>query len=129
MTQNSAPTSPTAPAEGAAESDRSLLAAELALGILPDAEAETTRARLSDPAFAADHLQWQERFAAMTLRQTPVMAPARARQRIREGLGHAQAPLSIDPTEQPSPWLRRLLWLALLGGIALLIWWVMNGQG
>ena len=43
MTQNSAPTTPTTPAEDATESDRSLLAAELALGILSDAEAEETR--------------------------------------------------------------------------------------
>ena len=46
---------------------------------------------------------------------TPVMAPARARQRIREHLGHGMAPLSVDPLER-RPW-----WRGPFGIIAILL--------
>lgn len=71
------------------------LAAELALGLLEGAEAQAVVTRLAqDPGFAQRVRDWQERLAGMANELTPVMPPARARQRIREELGHAQAPLS-----------------------------------
>lgn len=82
------------------------LAAELALGLLEGAEAEAAVARLStDPAFAQSVRDWQERLAGLALGLTPVMAPARARQAIRERLGHSVAPLSQDPNAR-TPWWR-----------------------
>ncbi|MBU2958148.1 anti-sigma factor [Paracoccus sp. 1_MG-2023] len=82
------------------------LAAELALGLLDGAEAEEAVARLStDPAFAGQVREWQERLAGLAEGLTPVMAPARARQYIRERLGHAESPLASDPAEG-TPWWR-----------------------
>lgn len=91
------------------------LAAELALGLLSGPEAEAAVARLStDPAFAGLVRDWQERLAAMAENLTPVMAPARARQGIRERLGHIAAPLSEDPAARGGWW--RGPW-AVLGGL------------
>lgn len=82
------------------------MAAELALGLLDGPEAEEAVARLSaDPVFAQSVRDWQERLAGLALGLTPVMAPARARQAIRERLGHSAAPLSTDPTAR-TPWWR-----------------------
>ncbi|MFN3275105.1 MAG: anti-sigma factor domain-containing protein [Paracoccus sp. (in: a-proteobacteria)] len=82
------------------------LAAELALGLLDGPEAEAAVARLStDPVFAQSVRDWQELLAGLALRLTPVMAPARARQAIRERLGHSVAPLSTDPNAR-TPWWR-----------------------
>lgn len=96
------------------------LAGETVLGV---AAADEAARGASDPGFAAEMRQWQERLASLALGLTPVMAPARARQRIREKLGHAVALLSIDPLEQPSRrrWPLALLALALAAGAAL--WW------
>lgn len=106
-----------------------ILAAELALGLLEGEEAAAAVARLSaDPAFAEDLRAWQERLAGTALGLTPVMAPARARQRIREKLGHAAAPLSVDPLEKPSRWPRLLVVLALLA-VGAAIWWVLAQPG
>lgn len=93
------------------------MAAELALGLLDGAEAQEAVARLSqDPQFAQSVRDWQERLAAMTDDLTPVMAPARARQAIRERLGHARAPLTRDPNERGTWW--RSPWGALVGALA-----------
>lgn len=93
------------------------LAAELALGLLDGAEAQAAVARLSqDPEFAQSVRDWQERLAAMADNLTPVMAPARARQAIRERLGHAQAPLTRHPNGRRSWW--RGPWGALAGALA-----------
>nr|WP_111297818.1 anti-sigma factor [Paracoccus saliphilus] len=93
------------------------LAAEVALGLLDGAEAQDAVARLSqDPQFAQLVRDWQERLAGLADDLTPVMAPARARQGIRERLGHAQAPLARDPNERSSWW--RGPWGALLGTLA-----------
>ena len=101
---------PLTPAE-----DDEALAAELALGLLDGPEAEAAVARLStDPGFAQAVRDWQERLAGLALGLTPVMAPARARQYIRERLGHADAPLATDPTER-RPWWRGPG--ALMGGL------------
>lgn len=82
------------------------LAAELALGLLDGPDAEAAVARLStDPVFAQSVRDWQERLAGLALGLTPVMAPARARQAIRERLGHSVAPLSTDPNAR-LPWWR-----------------------
>lgn len=87
----------------AAEDADSLAAAEQALGLRP---ADATATVRPDLAF------WQERLARFADELTPVMAPARARQRIRETLGHGMAPLSVDPTEK-RPWWRGPLGIAL----------------
>lgn len=98
MSESDAPLTPS-------EEDQAL-AAELALGLLDGPEAEAAVARLSsDPAFAQEVRDWQERLAGLAEGLTPVMAPARARQYIRERLGHAGAPLASDPTES-APWWR-----------------------
>lgn len=98
------------------------LAAELVLGVLEDSDAQAARARQgSDPAFAALVRDWQERMAGMVTDMTPIMAPARARQRVRETLGLVAAPLSVDPTET-TPWYRGpvglILLVLILGGAA-----------
>jgi len=82
------------------------LAAELALGLLDGDEARAAQARAADdPVFACAVRDWQERLAGMAEALTPVMAPARARQGIRERLGHSQPPLASDPTAR-TPWWR-----------------------
>lgn len=98
------------------------LAAELALG-LTDSKGEA--ARLSaDPAFTQRLRDWQERLAVLMEDLTPVMAPARARQRIRESLGHGVAPLSVDPLEK-TPWWRgwgATLVVVLVAAAGLYLW-------
>ncbi|WP_347139606.1 sigma factor [Paracoccus sp. SSK6] len=98
------------------------LAAELALG-LTDSKGDA--ARLSaDPAFAQRLRDWQERLAVLMDDLTPVMAPARARQRIRESLGHGVAPLSVDPLEK-TPWWRgwgATLVAGLIAAAGLYLW-------
>lgn len=94
------PDAPLTPAE-----DTEALAAELALGLLEGAQAQAAADRLSqDPDFARAVRGWQERLAELALTLTPVMAPARARQAIRERLGHAQPPLANDPNARPAWW-------------------------
>lgn len=99
-----------------------VLAAELALGLLEGDEAAAAVTRLgSDPAFAQAVRDWQERLATLAEGLTPVMPPARARQRIRETLGHGVAPLSVDPTERPAWWrgpLGAILGLAAVAAVA-----------
>ena len=80
----------------AADDGDSLAAAERALGIQITQPASPDRAQVAE---------WQERLARFADDLTPVMAPARARQRIRENLGHGAAPLSVDPLER-RPWWR-----------------------
>ncbi|RMC33261.1 hypothetical protein [Paracoccus alkanivorans] len=103
------------------------LAAELALGLLEGEEAQAAVARLSDdPAFAQSVRDWQERLAGMTEGLTPVMAPARAWQGIRERLGHIAAPLTEDPAKSPSWWrgpAGMLLGLIVIAAIAAFLWW------
>lgn len=82
------------------------LAAETALGLLDGNEADEIAQRLShDADFAARVRAWHERLAGLAERLTPVMPPAGARQRIKERLGHAHQPLSVDPTAR-LPWWR-----------------------
>ncbi|WP_405406389.1 anti-sigma factor domain-containing protein [Paracoccus sp. Ld10] len=89
------------------------LAAELALGLLDGPEATAATDRMSiDPDFARIVHDWYERMAGMAEALTPVMAPARARQAIRERLGHINPPLANDPTER-TPW-----WRGPLGALA-----------
>lgn len=78
----------------AADEGDSFAAAEQALGL-----------RNGPAADEAELAAWQERLARFADDLTPVMAPARARQRIREQLGHGHAPLSVDPLER-KPWWR-----------------------
>lgn len=73
-----------------------MLAAEMALGLADR--------RATDPALADRMRDWQEHLSRFAGDLTPVMAPARARQRIRESLGHGKAPLSVDPLEPASRW-------------------------
>lgn len=115
------PDTPLTPAE-----ETEALAAEQALGLLEGDEAREARARMdADPAFARAVCDWQERLAAMAEDLTPVMAPARARQAIRERLGHAIPPLSNDPVA-PRPWWRgpigALAGLAAAAAVAVAIW-------
>ena len=67
--------------------------------------------------------EWQERLARFADDLTPVMAPARARQRIREHLGHGLAPLSVDPLER-RPWWRRPLGILAILLVATVVWYV-----
>jgi len=102
------------------------LAAELALGLLEGAEAQAAVARLSqDLAFARSVREWQERLAGLADQLTPVMAPARARQAVRERLGHAVAPLTRDPSER-TPWWRgpigALTGLLAAAAVVALLW-------
>lgn len=102
------------------------LAAELALGLLEGAELEAARARLAtDDAFACAVRDWHERMAGMAEGLTPVMAPARARQGIRERLGHAAPPLANDPNAR-RPWWRgpmgALAGLAAVGAMVAALW-------
>lgn len=82
----------------------SFAAAEQALGL-----------RTGEPLDRTLLADWQERLARFADDLTPVMAPARARQRIREHLGHGMAPLSVDPLER-RPW-----WRGPFGIIAILL--------
>lgn len=102
------------------------LAAELALGLLEGEEAKAAVTRLSeDPAFAQNVRDWQERLSGMAEGMTPVMAPARAWQGIREKLGHVAAPLTEDPTRS-HPWWRGpagiFAGLCAVAAIALFLW-------
>lgn len=104
------------------------LAAELALGLLEGDEAQAAVARLSsDPAFAQLVRDWQERLAGLADGLTPVMAPARARQRIRETLGHGAAPLSQPAgSAARAPWWRgpvgAILGLGAVAALAAVLW-------
>lgn len=88
-------------------------AAEMALGLR----------RAGDPALQARLLHWQEKLAALAGNLTPVMAPARARQRIREALGHGQPPLSVDPAARRPRW-RGAVLVALMALAAALAWYL-----
>lgn len=81
-------------------------------------------ARLSgDDHVAATVQTWQSDAVAPAMALTPILPPARARQMIRETLGHVAPPLTEDPLE-PAPRGRWLLALALLATLAA-IWWIM----
>ncbi len=99
-----------------------VLAAELALGLLEGDEAAQAVARLAQDAdFAQSVRAWQERLAGLAEELTPVMPPARARQRIREELGLAEPPLSRIPDSRIRWWQRPLpLFGALGSGLAAL---------
>ncbi len=99
-------------AEHAAEDADSLAAAEQVLGL--------RRGATADAGLIA---QWQERLARFADDLTPVMAPARARQRIREHLGHGLAPLSVDPLER-RPWWRGPLGILAVLLVAAVVWYV-----
>lgn len=101
-----------APDEG-----ESLAAAEQALGL--------RTGPAPDPARLAE---WQERLARFADGLTPVMAPARARQRIREHLGHGVAPLSVDPLER-TPWWHGPLGIIAIVLILALAWYFWMGRG
>lgn len=91
-----------------------LLAAELVLGLLDEETTEATLNRKADePDLRAIVGGWKENLAPLTAGLTPIMAPARARQRTRETLGLIAAPLAEDPNEQSPRYLRRLM-IALL---------------
>lgn len=97
------------------------LAAELALGLLEGDEAQQAVARLAqDPALALRVRDWQELLAGMAADLTPVMPPARARQRIREQLGHIAPPLSQVPDARIRWWQRPLGLLGAMVAVAAL---------
>lgn len=92
------------------------LAAELALGLLDDDASEAALNRKSDePDFRRLVRGWQEYLAPLATNLTPIMAPARARQRTRETLGLIAAPLVEDPSEK-TPWYR-----GRMGALALVL--------
>lgn len=98
----------------AADDADSVAAAEQALGL-----------RQGEPTDSAQLADWRERLARFADDLTPVMAPARAWQRIRENLGHGVAPLSVDPLER-APWWRGtggILALILLAAVAAWFLW------
>ncbi|MTD99546.1 hypothetical protein GIY56_04515 [Paracoccus sp. YIM 132242] len=96
----------------AADEGDSLAAAEQALGL-----------RGGEPLDKARLADWQERLARFAGDLTPVMAPARARQRIREHLGHGLAPLSVDPLER-KPWWRGPAGIVAILLVAAVAWYV-----
>lgn len=99
----------------AADGPDRLAAAEQALGLRSRAGQQADKAQVAD---------WQERLARLAGDLTPVMAPARARQRIRESLGHGVAPLSVDPLER-TPWWRSMGGMAailLVAALGLYLW-------
>lgn len=80
------------------DDEAQVLAAEFALGLLEDDEAEAARARMAEDAgFAAMVRMWQERLAGMAEELTPVMTPARAKLGIQRALGHSDGSLSDVP--------------------------------
>ncbi|MFV0385227.1 hypothetical protein [Paracoccus sp. (in: a-proteobacteria)] len=103
------------------------LAAELVLGLLNEDEMQAIADRLGEDAgFAQKVRDWQERLATLAGGLTPVMPPARARQRIREKLGHSTPPLTDPPdTGRAGGW-GSLLWLSLgliaLAALGMLLW-------
>lgn len=106
--------------------ENNTMAAELVLGLLEGAEAQAAVEKLSsDPEFAQTVRDWQEILAGIGENMTPVMAPARAWQNIRERLGHSNAVLTEDPTD-PLPWWRGpkgwLAGLITIAAIVALIW-------
>lgn len=108
------------------EEQDEVLAAELALGLVEGDEAQALLGRLAlDPGFARRFREWQKRSAALAEELTPVMAPARTRQRIREELGHAVAPLSKTIDSRIRWWQRPLplvlVLLAVLGAVLALV--------
>lgn len=113
-----------------AQSDQ-FLAAELVLSLLDDEATEAALDRKSDdPDFAALVRGWQEDFVPLAVSLTPIMAPARARQRARETLGLITAPLTEDPLEK-TPWYRGrtgivVLLLLVMAGLACL--WQSSGN-
>ncbi|MCG6111707.1 MAG: anti-sigma factor [Paracoccus sp.] len=102
------------------------LAAEMALGLLEGAELQAAQARMaSDDAFACTVRDWQERLAGMAEGLTPVMAPARARNAIRERLGHAAPPLANDPNARRAWWrgpMGALAGLVAVGAMVAVLW-------
>lgn len=102
-----------------------VLAAELALGLISGEEAAQVVARLgSEPQFARRVREWQERLVGFADELTPVMPPSRARQQIREELGHRAPTLSQEIEAAPHWWQRPLVWLVIaisLIGIAISI--------
>ncbi|MDQ1899637.1 sigma factor [Paracoccus sp. WLY502] len=84
--------------------------------------------REGEPQDQAQLADWKERLAGFAGDLTPVMAPARARQRIRESLGHGVAPLSVDPLERRSWWRGPWGVVAILL-VAALAWYFWMGQG
>lgn len=99
----------------AAEEGASLAAAEQALGL-----------RTGEPLDRALLADWQERLARLADGLTPVMAPARARQRIREHLGHGTAPLSVDPLQRAPRWRGPLGIIVAILLIAAAAWYLMS---
>lgn len=104
----------------------SLIAAEWVLGILPAAEIEQTRTRLAQPDFANRVTEWRERLSGLALSLTPVMTPARTRQRLREKLGHAKAPLEETLMETSPGRDRWLIWLLFLLAVIAGLWWLLS---
>lgn len=101
------------------EDEGDLLAAELALGLLEGDEATAAVARLAQDADFAQRVRaWQERLAGMADELVPVMPPVRARQHIREALGHIAPPLSQVPDARIRWWQRPL---GLLGALVAVV--------
>ena len=96
------------------EEETDALAAEMALGLLDDAELDAARARLVDDAdFAIAVREWNERLAPLADELTLVMAPARAKVMIDRALGHSRIP-ELQAGPQRAGGLRGWLWGAVL---------------
>ncbi|AUH62780.1 anti-sigma factor [Paracoccus zhejiangensis] len=125
------PPPPPAPVPLTPEEETEALAAEFALGLLAEDEAEAARKRLAeDAAFAAMVRLWQERLAGMANELTPVMAPAGARLGIQRALGHAREPLADVPqirrgragsSGRSGGWMGWLLGAVAAGAVALAV--------
>ena len=104
---------------GSEPPDDEVLAGELVLGVLSDAERQAARARARTEArFAAHVVSWERRFAPWLAEVAPVPVPAELWERIRQGLGWRGG------ASAPSLWRSLALWrtvaaLALVAAIAL----------
>lgn len=85
---------------------------------------DQTAARLSSDADITARIErWQGSAIPQAMALTPILPPARARQMIRETLGHVAAPLTEDPLERRSGWRGALPLIVVVLTVAL-IWWL-----
>jgi anti-sigma-K factor RskA len=101
--------------------DDDVLAGEFVLGVLSEAERRAAQARTqADPAFAARIAAWERRLAPWLSEVAPVRVPEELWQRLRRGLGWA------DAAPAPSWWRSLTLWrsCAALAAVAAIASWL-----
>lgn len=101
--------------------DDDLLAGELVLGVLGEADRRAAEGRRrTDVAFAARVSGWERRLAPWLSGVSPVSVPEELWQRLSRGLGWS------DPTPAPSFWSSLALWrtIAALSVVAVFALWL-----